>query len=106
MWKDKMEFWILLIIILCAAIGLAIYKLMTKRTKDNDLEENMMSKSDDKDDDGKEKKIEDGSVNKITNTNESFSIPNDSIVDPYGPTLDLKGGDNLWFNELVEMEPV
>lgn len=66
----------------------------------------MMSKSDDKDEEGKEKKVEDGSVNKITNTNESFSIPNESIVDPYGPTLDLKGGDNLWFNELVEMEPV
>lgn len=106
MWKDKMEFWILLIIILCAMIGLAIYKLMTRKTKDSDLQENMMSKSDDKDDDGKEKKVDDGSINKITNTNESFSIPNDSIVDPYGPTLDLKGGDNLWFNELVEMEPV
>lgn len=106
MWKDKMEFWILLIIILCAMIGLAIYKLMTRKTKDSDLQENMMSKSDDKDDDGKEKKVDDGSINKITNTNESFSIPNDSIVDTYGPTLDLKGGDNLWFNELVEMEPV
>ena len=101
-----MEFWILLIIILCAMIGLAIYKLMTRKTKDSDLQENMMSKSDDKDDDGKEKKVDDGSINKITNTNEGFSIPNDSIVDPYGPTMDLKGGDNLWFNELVEMEPV
>jgi hypothetical protein len=103
LWKDKMEFWILLIILLCGVIGYIIFKLVKKQSS-SDLEENMMTKSDDKDSGEKEKKED--IINDIKISNESLPLPNDSLADSLGPTLDMKGGDTLWFNELVEMEPV
>ncbi len=34
--------------------------------------------------------------------NDTLPLPNDSLSDSLGPTMDMKG-DTLWFNELVEM---
>lgn len=108
LWKDKMEFWILLIMVLCGLIGFVIYKLIRKALP-SDIEENMMTKSDDKDSGEKEKEKRE-EINDIRISNiqaDTMPLPNDSLSDSLGPTVDLmKGGDTLWFNELVEMEPV
>lgn len=35
-----------------------------------------------------------------------MTLPNDSMIDSLGQAVDLKGGESLWFNELVQMEPI
>jgi len=30
-----------------------------------------------------------------------MTLPNDSMIDSLGQAVDLKGGESLWFNELV-----
>jgi hypothetical protein len=65
----------------------------------------MMTKSDDKDSGEKEKEKE-KEVNDVRISNlpgdTLGGLPNDSLSDSLGPTIDMKG-DTLWFNELVEM---
>jgi hypothetical protein len=67
----------------------------------------MMTKSDDKDsgekDKEKEKEVNDVRISNLPN--DTLPLPNDSLSDSLGPTIDMRG-DTLWFNELVEMEPV
>jgi hypothetical protein len=105
LWKDKMEFWILLILVLCALIGYVIFRVV-KKALPSDLEENMMTKSDDKDSGDKDKKEEVNDLRIENLPNDTMPLPNDSLSDSLGPSIDMKGGDTLWFNELVEMEPV
>lgn len=100
LWKDKMEFWLLLIIILCSLIGYIIFKIVKKHTS-SDLEENMMTKSDDKDSGEKDKNNEEH-IHEVKIGVDHATLQNDSMADSLGPTMDMKG-DTLWFNELVEM---
>lgn len=46
MWKDKLEFWILLIIVIVSLLVFLIYRVV-KKNLPSDLEEKMMTKSDD-----------------------------------------------------------
>lgn len=62
-----------------------------------------MSKSDEKEQ--KEKDSEKGKGQQVKGDKEVIPIPNDSVIQSLGGTLDLKG-ESLWFNELVEMEPI
>lgn len=94
-----MEFWLLLIIILCSLIGYIIFKIVKKHTT-SELEENMMTKSDDKDSGEKEKNEE--HIHEVKIGVDHATLQNDSMADSLGPTMDMKG-DTLWFNELVEM---
>jgi FtsZ-interacting cell division protein ZipA len=107
MWKDKLEFWILLIIVIVSLLVFLIYRVV-KKNLPSDLEEKMMTKSDD--DKEKEVKCEEKSEAKsVVEKNpknilgDTIPLANDSIVDSLGQSMDLKGGEGLWFNELVEM---
>jgi hypothetical protein len=92
-----MEFWILLILVLCGLIGYVIYR-MVRKALPSELEEGMMTKSDDKDEKDKEREREVQDV-RISNIQADtiIPLPNDSLSDSLGPTIDMKG-DTLWFN--------
>lgn len=109
MWKDKLEFWILLIIVIVSLLVFLIYRVV-KKNLPSDLEEKMMTKSDDDKEKEKEAKCEEKSEAKsVAEKNpknvmgDTIALANDSIVDSLGQSMDLKGGEGLWFNELVEM---
>jgi len=90
----------LLIIIVVAAVIFIIYKVIKTNLPPIDIEEKMIKHDEEKDiKSGKSKD------NNTTGDNHGdVALPNDSVVDRLGPTMDSKIGENLWFNELVEME--